>query len=102
KERIEYLLANSVEDEEQVDQSLYLIEFLNILILRLVNSTRLIVKECYHYLIEAKILTGINQGSRVFIPRIRLSPSDTDLPFQFVRKQFLIKLSFVMPINKAQ
>ncbi|CAG8560383.1 725_t:CDS:1 [Scutellospora calospora] len=68
----------------------------------LVNGTRLIVKECYHYLIEAEILTGINQGSRVFIPRIRLSPSDTDLPFQLVRKQFPIKLSFAMTINKAQ
>ncbi|CAG8853847.1 15610_t:CDS:2, partial [Gigaspora margarita] len=45
---------------------------------------------------------GVNKEKRIFIPRIRLSPSDSDLPFQLVRRQFLIKLSFAMTINKAQ
>ncbi|CAG8652473.1 9794_t:CDS:2, partial [Scutellospora calospora] len=98
-EGIEYLLADSVEDKEQ-NTSIILLRNLN-LTERLVNSTRLIVKECYYYLIEAEILTGIYQGSRVFIPRIRLSPSNANL-FQLVKKQFLIKLSFAMTINKAQ
>jgi len=38
-----------------------------------------------------------------FIPRIPLSPSeDISLPFKFKRKQFPIRLSFAMTINKAQ
>src|SRR5689334_13669875 len=38
----------------------------------------------------------------MFIPRVRLSPSDLDLPFKLIRRQFPIKLSFAMTINKAQ
>jgi ATP-dependent DNA helicase PIF1 len=68
----------------------------------LVNGTRLIVKNCHQYFIDAEILTGVNQGKRVFIPRAKLSPSDADLPFQLIRRQYPIKLSFVMTINKAQ
>ena len=127
-ENYEFLSADSVEDEAQVDQSLYPIEFLNtltpsgtpphklvlkkdapIILLRnlstsegLCNGTRLIVKNCHTNVIDAEILTGINQGTRVFIPRIRLQPSDADLPFTLIRRQFPIKLSFAMTINKAQ
>jgi ATP-dependent DNA helicase PIF1 len=39
----------------------------------------------------------------VFLPRIPLCPSDDEMfPFQFKRKQFPIRLSFAMMINKAQ
>jgi hypothetical protein len=42
-------------------------------------------------------------GERVFLPRIPLCPSDDDMfPFRFKRKQFPIRLSFAMTINKAQ
>ena len=42
-------------------------------------------------------------GERVFLPRIPLCPSDSDMfPFRFKRKQFPIRLSFAMTINKAQ
>ena len=68
----------------------------------LCNGTRLIVKNCHTNVIDAEILTGINQDTRVFIPRIRLQPSDADLPFTLIRRQFPIKLSFAMTINKAQ
>ena len=38
-----------------------------------------------------------------FLPRIPLYPSEDDvLPFKFKRKQFPIRLSFAMTINKAQ
>jgi ATP-dependent DNA helicase PIF1 len=45
---------------------------------------------------------GTHIGQRVFIPRITLIPSDTDLPFELRRRQFPIRVAFAMTINKAQ
>jgi len=42
------------------------------------------------------------KDERVFIPRIDLAPTDTLLPFRFQRRQFPIRLSFTMTINKSQ
>ena len=50
--------------------------------------------------IEATIITGQAAGQDVFIPRIPIIPSD--LPFQFKRLQFPVRLSFALSINKAQ
>ena len=50
--------------------------------------------------IEATILTGPFEGEAVLIPRIPMIP--TDLPFQFKRLQFSIRLAFAITINKAQ
>ena len=50
--------------------------------------------------IEATILTGPAAGEIALIPRILMIP--TDLPSQFKRFQFPIKVSFVNTINKAQ
>ena len=53
--------------------------------------------------IDAEIVNGQHAGKRIFIPRIPLCPSeDITLPFKFKRKQFPIRLSFAMTINKAQ
>ncbi|XBI06179.1 hypothetical protein VPH35_134225 [Triticum aestivum] len=53
--------------------------------------------------IDAEIVGGQQVGKRVFIPRIPLSPSeDISLSFKLKRKQFPIRLSFAMTINKAQ
>jgi ATP-dependent DNA helicase PIF1 len=68
----------------------------------LCNGTRLIVIKCTKHLIDAEILTGSHRGTRVFIPRIRIAPSDSDLPFQLIRRQFPVRLAFAMSINKAQ
>lgn len=68
----------------------------------LVNGTRLIVRGLHRNVIDAEILTGSNVGGRVFIPRITLMPSDTDLPFQLSRRQFPILPAFGMTINKSQ
>ena len=38
----------------------------------------------------------------MFIPRISITPSDADLPFKLIRRQFPIRLAFAMSINKAQ
>ena len=52
--------------------------------------------------LEAEIITGKFKGQRCFIPRINLDPSDSGLPFDFRRRQFPVKLSFSMTINKSQ
>lgn len=39
---------------------------------------------------------------RVLIPRLKLTPSDTGLPFQLSREQFPLSWSYSMTINKAQ
>jgi ATP-dependent DNA helicase PIF1 len=108
--------------------SLYLVEFLNtlqfssianhklelkmgvaILLLRnlnqsigLCNGMRLIVKRLGQRVIKAEIITGNNVGKRVFIPRIIMSPSGTNWPFVLHRRQFPIRMAFVMIINKSQ
>ncbi|XP_023246588.1 uncharacterized protein LOC106641723 [Copidosoma floridanum] len=66
----------------------------------LCNETRLQIKTLRNNVIEATILTGPASGQIAFIPSIRMIP--TDLPFQFKRLQFPVKLSFAMTINKSQ
>jgi hypothetical protein len=67
---------------------------------KLCNGTRLAVKVLKTSVIEATILTGAFRGESVFIPRIPLISSD--LPFEFKRLQFPIRLAFAMTINKSQ
>ena len=50
--------------------------------------------------IEATILTGHFGGEADPFARIPMIP--TDLPFQFKRLQFPIRLAFAITINKAQ
>ena len=69
----------------------------------LCNGTRLVVRGFQRNAIDAEIVLGQHAGRRVFLPRIPLCPSDDDIfPFKFKRKQFPIRLSFAMTINKAQ
>ncbi|XP_024186018.2 uncharacterized protein LOC112190772 [Rosa chinensis] len=71
--------------------------------LGLCNGTRLLCRGSYQNLIDAKILTGQFAGTRVFLPRIPLkSAENAGLPFQLTRKQFPVKLSFSLTINKSQ
>ena len=66
----------------------------------LVNGTRLVIIALYEYLIEATILCGPGEGTKVFIPRIPIIP--TDMPFQFKRLQFPVVPCYAMTINKSQ
>ncbi|XP_014204683.1 uncharacterized protein LOC106636701 [Copidosoma floridanum] len=66
----------------------------------LCNGTRLQIKTLRNNVIEATILTGPASGQIAFIPRILMIP--TDLPFQFKRLQFPVKVSFAMTISKSQ
>uniref|UniRef100_A0A8I6WRR5 ATP-dependent DNA helicase n=1 Tax=Hordeum vulgare subsp. vulgare TaxID=112509 RepID=A0A8I6WRR5_HORVV len=69
----------------------------------LCNGTRLVVRGFQRNAIDAEIVLGQHAGRRVFLPWIPLCPSDDDIfPFKFKRKQFPIRLSFAMTINKAQ
>ncbi|XP_052740613.1 uncharacterized protein LOC128198563 [Bicyclus anynana] len=67
---------------------------------KLCNGTRLALKKLLPNLIEATILTGKSKGEVVLIPRIPMIP--TDMPFEFKRLQYPVRLSFAMSINKAQ
>jgi ATP-dependent DNA helicase PIF1 len=69
----------------------------------LCNGTRLVVRNFQKNVIDAEIVLGQHAGKRVFLPRIPLCPLDDEIsPFQFKRKQFPIRLSFTVTINKAQ
>ncbi|AQL01280.1 hypothetical protein ZEAMMB73_Zm00001d044992 [Zea mays] len=68
----------------------------------LCNGTRLVVRGFQKNSIDAEIVLGQHAGMRIFLPRIPLCPSDDEMfPFQFKRKQFPIRLSFAMTVNKA-
>lgn len=67
---------------------------------RLCNGTRLAVKKLMNNVIEATILKGKYKGEHVLIPRIPMIPND--LPFDFKRLQFPVRLAFAMSINKSQ
>ncbi|GJT62833.1 ATP-dependent DNA helicase PIF1-like protein [Tanacetum coccineum] len=52
---------------------------------------------------KEELINAIFPSFQVFLPRIPLSPSESDMfPFKLKRKQFLVRLSFAMTINKAQ
>lgn len=67
---------------------------------KLCNGTRLAVKKLSPNLIEATIISGKCKGEEVLIPRIPMI--STDLPFDFKRLQFPVRLAFAITINKAQ
>nr|GEV97514.1 ATP-dependent DNA helicase PIF1-like [Tanacetum cinerariifolium] len=68
----------------------------------LCNGTRMIVTQLLNKVIEARIITGTRISEKVFLPRISLINRDFQMPFLFKRKQFPVKLSYAMTINKSQ
>ncbi|XP_020398792.1 ATP-dependent DNA helicase PIF1-like [Zea mays] len=68
----------------------------------LCNGTRLIITSLGDLILEAKIITGIQTGKTVLIPRICLSLKNYKLPFVLERRQFPIKVCYAMTINKSQ
>lgn len=67
---------------------------------RLCNGIRLTVKKLMNNIIKATILKGKYKGEDVLISRIPMTP--TDLPFDFKRLQFPVRLAYAMTINKSQ
>ncbi|XP_076037628.1 ATP-dependent DNA helicase Pif1-like [Oratosquilla oratoria] len=67
---------------------------------KLCNGSRVLVTNLKTNIIIGKTLGGSHRGEQVMIPRITLEASDT--PVNFKRKQFPVKLSYAMTINKSQ
>ncbi|XP_050895956.1 uncharacterized protein LOC127102652 [Lathyrus oleraceus] len=56
-----------------------------------------------HILLSFGEVEGHNAGKRAFLPRIKLKTTDgAGIPFVLIRKQFPVKLSFEITINKSQ
>ncbi|XP_019157027.1 PREDICTED: uncharacterized protein LOC109153628 [Ipomoea nil] len=70
--------------------------------LGLCNGTRLVITKLADHVIEGKIMSGNNAGTKVLVPRMTMTPSDPRLPFKFQRRQFPLMLSYAMTINKSQ
>ena len=68
----------------------------------LCNGTRLLVTQLATNIIEARIITGEQLGDKVYIPRIIFPVKTNRLPFNFNRRQFPLKVSYAMTINKSQ
>lgn len=68
----------------------------------LCNGTRLLVNELFKNVIGVTVITEKNIGDKIYIPRMKLIPSDPRFPFKFQRRQFPISVCFAMTINKSQ
>lgn len=68
----------------------------------LCNGTRMKITQLGKWFMEGEILSGTNIGDKVLLPRITLSPSESNWPFILKRRQYPISLCFAMTINKSQ
>lgn len=68
----------------------------------LCNGTRLIVTQLTHCIIEGEIITGKAKGCKAYIPRIVTTSTDKKWPFKIKRRQFPVRVSYAMTINKSQ
>jgi ATP-dependent exoDNAse (exonuclease V) alpha subunit len=68
----------------------------------LCNGTCLIIRRFTMRVVEAKIITGKGAGNVAFILRIKFIFDNNSLPFTFARKQFPLRLTYAMTINKSQ
>ena len=66
----------------------------------LCNGTRLIFKEAINNKLLRCTVTGT--GKEVLIPRITFRPKEGDFSFLWTRRQFPVRTSFAITINKAQ
>jgi ATP-dependent exoDNAse (exonuclease V) alpha subunit len=66
------------------------------------NGTRGVITRMTSRVLEVRMITGENAGNLVFIPRLKIMPTDTAISFELCRLQFPVRLGFSMSINKGQ
>jgi hypothetical protein len=66
------------------------------------NGSRGVVTRFSNRVLEVRLLTGDHAGTTTFIPRLSITPSTTQVPFEFCRRQFPVKVCLAMSINKSQ
>ena len=66
------------------------------------NGTRMIITRLGRRCIEARILGGEFHGQLRLIPRIKLTTTESDMPYILSRRQYPIRLCFAMTVNKSQ
>lgn len=68
----------------------------------LCNGTRLIITQLTNKIIEGQIINSNNINEKVYIPRIEMTVHESKWPFTLKRRQFPVKISYAMTINKSQ
>ena len=66
------------------------------------NGSRYILRQLLPHVLVAELVSGVNAGSQLLIPRINFEPSDKIYPFTLMRKQFPVRPCFAMTVNKSQ
>jgi ATP-dependent DNA helicase PIF1 len=66
------------------------------------NGTRCICKGFGRRHLYVEVATGPLKGKKLYLPLVKLKPSNTRWPFTLHRKQFPVKPTFAMTINKSQ
>ena len=69
--------------------------------LGLCNGTRLIITQLTNRIIEVQIINSNNITEKVYIPKIDINIHESKWPFTLKRRQFPIKISYAMTINKS-
>jgi hypothetical protein len=70
--------------------------------LNLCNGTQLKMVDIKNNVIVAERLIGTSAGERLFIPRIPMTTCDSGLPFTLLRRQYPLRPSYALTINKSQ
>ena len=75
----------------------------------LMNGTRLLLKRILpgNRILHCEIMTGTNAGQQCLLPKIKFYPNsrqdnNLQMPANWVRTQFPVKVAFAMTIHKAQ
>ena len=68
----------------------------------LCNGTRLIVTHMGEKVIKTELLTATKKTDPILLPRIILSPLESNHPFTLKRRQFPIRVCYAMTVNKSQ
>jgi ATP-dependent exoDNAse (exonuclease V) alpha subunit len=66
------------------------------------NDSRGVLTRFRNRVIEVELITRNHTTHKVFVPRINNYLTEEQVAFKFTRRQFPVRLSFAMTINKSQ